>query len=98
MNESVRGVDSGCVFQSGAGLARYLERTLRCLCLLGVLLAASTGLAQTATQPPGAGTQGSPYEISTLDHLFWIASSSTSFASFTYFIQTADIDASDTTN
>ena len=98
MNESVRGVDSGCVFQSRAGLARHLGRALRGLCLLGLLLAASTGLAQTATQPPGAGTQGSPYEISTLDHLFWIASSSTSFASFTYFIQTADIDASDTTN
>ena len=46
------------------------------------------------TQPPGSGTEGDPYNVSLLDHLLWISTNSSSWAS--YFVQTADIDASAT--
>ena len=46
------------------------------------------------TQPSGSGTSGEPYIISTLDHLLWISTNSTSWDK--YFSQTADIDASAT--
>jgi hypothetical protein len=50
-------------------------------------------LAQTATTPLGSGTSLDPYQIATLDNLYWI-SKGNGFNS--YFIQTADIDASST--
>ncbi len=46
------------------------------------------------TQPIGAGTSGNPYLVSTLDHLLWISTNSSSWGS--YFEQTANIDASAT--
>ena len=77
-----------------AGAFRSLETGLLMVLLAGGL--AVSAVAQTATLPPGEGSQVSPYEISTLDHLYWISSNAPSFATYTYFIQTADIDASDT--
>jgi hypothetical protein len=51
--------------------------------------------AQTATPPSmGNGTSGTPYEISTLDNLYWLTQNSTEWDK--YFIQTANIDASST--
>ncbi len=50
--------------------------------------------SQTAVQPAGSGTQADPYQIATLDNLYWVTQNSSSWGS--YFIQTADIDASAT--
>ncbi len=47
--------------------------------------------AQTATPPAGSGTQADPYQIATLDNLYWMTQNSSSWSS--YFIQTAFIDA-----
>ena len=60
---------------------------------LVMLLAMSASLlAQTATAPSfGDGSSGNPYQISTLDHLFWITENDDKWDS-TY-IQTANIDA-----
>ena len=63
-----------------------------------LLLGAVGANAQTADQPTGAGTVGDPYQIATLNHLYWLSSNAPSFSTFTYLIQTADIDASATTN
>ncbi len=56
---------------------------------------------QTATPPANvedadAGTSDNPYEIATLNNLYWIAAGDTLWSS--HFIQTADIDASDTSS
>ncbi|MFA7123514.1 MAG: GLUG motif-containing protein [Candidatus Delongbacteria bacterium] len=51
--------------------------------------------SQIAIAPSeGDGTQGSPYQIASLENLFWLASSPSQMDK--YYIQTADIDASDT--
>ena len=49
--------------------------------------------SQTATSPMGSGTEVSPYEVSTVEHLYWISQNSTSSEGL-YFIQMNDIDAS----
>jgi len=49
--------------------------------------------AQTATAPSGAGTSGDPYQITTLNNLYWVTQNSTEWGK--YYIQTADIDASE---
>jgi len=58
--------------------------------------------SQTATAPTsGDGAIGTPYEISTLENLYWIAYQVNSGANTfngKYFIQTADIDASGTSS
>jgi hypothetical protein len=51
--------------------------------------------AQTATPPTlGDGSIGNPYQISTLDNLYWISQNNGTWSS--NFIQTTDIDASAT--
>ncbi len=64
------------------------------LLLVSVLMFfAGTIFAQTATAPSsGDGSSGNPYQIATLNNLYWVTQNSTSWGS--YFIQTADIDAS----
>lgn len=52
--------------------------------------------AQTSTVPSGSGTSADPYQITTLNNLYWLSQNSSAWSS--YFIQTADIDASDTKN
>jgi hypothetical protein len=60
--------------------------------------------AQTAVAPTGTGTSTNPYQIATLNNLYWIAVQTNSGAAgsavFTgsYFKQTADIDASATSS
>lgn len=66
---------------------------------LSILLVATTMavgnlLAQTAVQPAGSGTSGTPYQIATLNNLYWVTQNSSSWSS--YFIQTQNIDASST--
>jgi hypothetical protein len=46
--------------------------------------------------PAGSGTQGDPYQIATLNNLFWIYQNESEWGN--YFTQTADIDASSTTD
>ena len=60
---------------------------------LVILLAMCTSLlAQTATAPAfGDGSSGNPYQISTLDHLFWITENDDKWDKD--YIQTANIDA-----
>ncbi len=41
--------------------------------------------------PSGSGTQANPYQIASLDHLYWISQTDSVWGE--YFIQTADIDA-----
>ena len=55
--------------------------------------------AQTATAPSaGDGSNDNPYQIATLNNLYWIAAQVNSDTDFSgkYFIQTANIDASHT--
>jgi len=47
-----------------------------------------------AVKPEGSGTEEDPYKISSLSDLSWLAQNDTAWTS--YFIQTADIDASQT--
>ena len=51
---------------------RYDKSRLRLLCLLTALLGIF-GAGQIWAQPSGAGTQASPYQISTADELRWFA-------------------------
>jgi len=67
----------------------------RSILLLLVMMFAQTALlAQTATPPTGAGTEGSPYLIANLNNLYWITQNSAAWDK--YYQQTADIDASST--
>ncbi len=60
-----------------------------------ILLLFANGLfAQTSTKPSGEGTSSTPYQIESLNNLYWITQNSSSWSS--YFEQTADIDASNT--
>ena len=48
--------------------------------------------------PPGYGTSSNPWEISTIQHLLWISTHVSACSGNNYFIQTANIDATDTQN
>jgi hypothetical protein len=48
-------------------------------------------LSQTATLPSGSGTIANPYQIATLNNLYWVTQNTSSWNS--YFVQTADINA-----
>jgi len=53
--------------------------------------------AQTATPPAaGDGTMANPWQIATLDNLYWLSQTTTEWVADKYFIQTADIDAANT--
>ncbi|MGN6420404.1 MAG: T9SS type A sorting domain-containing protein [Pseudobacter sp.] len=52
--------------------------------------------AQTATKPAGTGTAADPYQIATLNNLYWISQNSNEWTSTKQYIQTANIDASAT--
>ena len=49
---------------------------------------------QTPVQPPGSGTMGDPYQVSSLSNLAWIQDVANDTAWNSYYAQTADIDAS----
>ena len=46
--------------------------------------------------PPGAGTEEDPYLMSEFGHLVWFSETEEAWGS--YFLQTADIDASESAN
>ncbi|HSQ42810.1 MAG TPA: GLUG motif-containing protein, partial [Fibrobacteraceae bacterium] len=54
----------------------------------------SLSLGQTATAPEGSGTTNSPYQIASLENLYWLSQNQNAWADT--FVQTADIDASPT--
>lgn len=61
--------------------------------LIVITLGTGTLTAQTATPPAsGDGSSGDPYQIATLNNLFWITQNSGEWNK--YYEQTADIDAS----
>ncbi len=63
--------------------------------LLCLIIFGSIAMGQTATAPAaGDGTSGNPYQIASLDNLYWISQNSAEWGK--YFIQTVDIDASAT--
>lgn len=62
-----------------------------------LLLMANFTFAQTSTPPAsGDGTFGNPYQIATLDNLYWLSQEFANYGA-KYFIQTEDIDAASTT-
>ncbi|MDP8210824.1 MAG: GLUG motif-containing protein, partial [Candidatus Stygibacter australis] len=61
-----------------------------------ILLVLSSQLFADGTPAEGAGTENDPYQIETLDNLLWLSTTEAVWDSTCYFIQTADIDASDT--
>jgi hypothetical protein len=65
-------------------------------CSSGTVYGAAVTFGTTAVSivPTGSGTSSSPYQISTLNHLYWLSITSSVWGK--YFIQTADIDASTT--
>ena len=68
----------------------------RKIVLIALLFFTQQIVAQVSTPPAsGDGSEGTPYQIETLDNLYWL---SQNYADYTsqYFIQTADIDASST--
>ncbi|PTN33032.1 InlB B-repeat-containing protein [Desulfonatronum sp. SC1] len=78
---------------------------LAILLSLSFLLSAAPSMAQTATPPApgGEGTERFPYEIATLENLYWIAAPesvvptpSLAWRMNAHYIQTADIDAAPT--
>ncbi|MCA0447037.1 MAG: T9SS type A sorting domain-containing protein [Bacteroidetes bacterium] len=50
--------------------------------------------AQTAIQPAGSGTVGDPYQVSSVDNLYWISANIAQWNKV--YVQTMDIDASST--
>ena len=64
------------------------------LTALFVIMAVFTAKSQTAVQPAGDGTSGNPYQIATLDNLYWLSQADTAWDK--NYIQTANIDATST--
>ena len=64
------------------------------LITLMIALFAVAGFGQTATPPDGDGTETTPYQIDDLNNLYWITQNSGEWGAF--YIQTANIDASET--
>ncbi|MBU0561737.1 MAG: hypothetical protein KKG93_19470, partial [Bacteroidetes bacterium] len=65
--------------------------------LLALIFSASLLFGQTSTPPSvGDGTSGDPYQIATLDNLYWLSQNTAEWATGKYFIQTAYINATAT--
>ena len=93
-------------FYSGffaANIPVWFLKTSKVIFLSTILLIITAGIyAQTAALPSGDGSAGNPYQIATLEHLYWITAPGTVDGlaqadrwSMNY-IQTAGIDASST--
>ncbi len=66
------------------------------LTLLMIVMIVFTVKSQTATVPSGSGTSGNPYQIATVNNLYWLSQNDTVWDK--YFIQTANINAAETRN
>ncbi|HET9132127.1 MAG TPA: GLUG motif-containing protein, partial [Terriglobia bacterium] len=60
--------------------------------LILILVVAPNAFTQTSTAPTGDGSSGNPYQVDSLANLYWLTQTSSAWNS--YFVQTADIDAS----
>jgi len=70
-------------------------RVLQSLAILSVVLLFNVGLlAQTADQPTGTGASDDPYQIATLNHLYWLSQNPSQWDK--NYLQIADIDATAT--
>ncbi len=54
--------------------------------------------AQTAIAPEGAGTKANPFQIASLENLYWMSQQPSQWSTSKYYIQTANIDAVATSN
>ncbi len=74
----------------------YLEVQMELICKLAMLIFLwcinINVFAQTAVEPSGTGTQADPFLITSINNLYWISQTPSSWES--YFVQTKDIDAS----
>jgi len=76
-------------------MKNFLHNFKNALILSLFIIASFTSFSQTATAPStGDGTEGNPYEIATLDNLYWLSQNSAEWDK--HYIQTADIDATTT--
>lgn len=67
--------------------------------IIALLLSSVSIFPQTAVQPIGEGTVDDSYQIATLENLYWLSVyQSSNLTEDLYFVQTADIDASETIN
>ena len=84
------------ICQRGRGFAKkFVGRYLRAVLTAALLLPTTWVWAQTATAPAaGDGSTANPYQIATLDNLYWLSQNSAAWT--LNFLQTADIDASAT--
>ncbi len=72
-----------------------MKKTVLCLLLITLSIILCFGLTPTPTAPSaGDGSSGSPYQITSLQNLYWIAQNSGEWGK--YYIQTANIDATGT--
>lgn len=60
--------------------------------LLALILLVGGAAAQTAEKPAGDGSQANPYQVATLENLYWLSQTPDEWDK--YYKQTADIDAS----
>jgi Secretion system C-terminal sorting domain len=66
--------------------------------LLFIVMILFVLLCADGTPAEGAGTESDPFLITTLDNLLWLSTTETVWDSIYFFLQTEDIDASDTQN
>ncbi|PZX20821.1 hypothetical protein LX69_00246, partial [Breznakibacter xylanolyticus] len=73
-----------------------MKKTLHLIVVFWMLSVALWGQTLTALMPQGSGTPESPYLISDLSNLLWLSQNSSQWGWSTYYLQTANIDASST--
>jgi hypothetical protein len=71
-----------------------VEKMKKVNLLILAFLFIAGGLFADGVQPSGSGTEADPYLVAAYNNLLWVSTNSSSWGS--YFIQTADIDASAT--
>ena len=59
-----------------------------------ILIFTGSSFSQSAVKPGGDGSTGTPYQISSLENLYWLSLSDSVWDK--HFVQTANIDASST--
>jgi len=73
-----------------------IRRTITIWSISFLLIVSHTLVAQTAEVPTGSGTENDPYHIGTVENLYWLSQEPSVWDA--NFIQTADIDLSDSEN
>jgi hypothetical protein len=80
---------------SSSTIMKKINNLFILLCL--AFTCSNSLMAQTATPPSsGDGSSGNPYQIATLDNLYWLSQTTSVWDADIYFIQTANINASAT--